>query len=331
MASGSYANKKPTPQEPVTGQLNIPLRTRALTKQLSMEPEEEEEEEQGEHPALVGTRFIASYARKLVQLVRPPEKMAMSYHANRSTAKYPTNRVVDEFATPPLQRHYTWLQPFIICLVIGVVSCAVLVSAGIFQRPGAPQLVNYFGGQVYSVQVGGNALVNKWQKNGPLAPQTSLPAHAGPYGVLGKPTLNVDFMNQVLAAYSSPAAGKAQKLYDLGVQYGIDPAFALAFFLHESSFGKAGEARSSLSLGNLRCIPNFKCQDGYAWFNTWEDGFEAWYKLIRNLYVAYWGLTTVDLIIPKYAPTSDNNNEAAYIASVKHSLDVWHSGQIFVS
>lgn len=323
MASGSYANKKPTPQEPVTGQLNIPLRTRALTNPPAAEPEEEEEE-QGEHP-------LQTLTSKVVQLVKPSDKIAMQYHANRSVAKQPTNRIVDEYAQPPLQRHRPWLQPLIICLVISVVFSAVLISAGMFQRPGQPQLVNYYGGQVYSVQVGGNALVSKWQGNGPLAPQTPLPTHSGPYSVLGKPTLSAAFMNQVLAAYGSPAAGKGQKLYDLGAQYGIDPAFALAFFLHESSFGKAGEARSSLSLGNLRCIPNFKCQDGYAWFNTWEDGFEAWYKLIRNLYVAYWGLTTVDLIIPKYAPTSDNNNEAAYIASVKHSLDVWHGGQIFVS
>lgn len=324
MASGSYANKKPTPQEPITGQLNIPLRTRALTNQLSTEPLEEEEEQE-EHP-------LHRLTDTLVQLVRPAEKITLPYHENRSMTKHPKNRVIDEFAPPPLQRHHPWLQPLIICLVLSVVFFAVLISAGMFQRPGSPQLVNYFGGQVYSVQVGGNALVRKWENNnGPLAPQTALPARSGPYSVLGKPTLTVAFMNQVLAAYGSPAAGKAQKLYDLGVQYGIDPAFALAFFLHESSFGKAGEARSSLSLGNLRCIPNFKCQDGYAWFNTWEDGFEAWYKLIRNLYVAYWGLTTVDMIIPKYAPTSDNNNEAAYIASVKHSLDVWHSGQIFVS
>ncbi|MBV8695533.1 MAG: hypothetical protein JO183_08615, partial [Ktedonobacteraceae bacterium] len=57
-------------------------------------------------------------------------------------------------------------------------------------------------------------------------------------------------------------------------------------------------------------------------------GFEAWYKLIRNLYVVIWGLTTVDAIIPRYAPTSDNNNEAAYIAAVKHSIDNWRAGVI---
>ena len=96
--------------------------------------------------------------------------------------------------------------------------------------------------------------------------------------------------------------------------------------MHESTFGTKGEARSRLSLGNLRCIPHYRCQDDYAWFDTWEDGFKAWYELIRNLYVAQWGLTTVDQIIPKYAPAADNNDEQAYINSLKHSLDTWHAG-----
>ena len=159
------------------------------------------------------------------------------------------------------------------------------------------------------------------------------------YSVIGKPSLSVDFINRVLAAYGSPAVGKGQALYDLGVKYGIDPAFALAFFQHESTFGKAGEANTTLSLGNLRCVPDAACintsgqqcqpqQSCYAAFPTWEAGFEAWYKLIRTLYVSAWGLTTVDQIIPKYAPTADHNDEANYIASLKHSLDTWHAGEV---
>jgi hypothetical protein len=139
----------------------------------------------------------------------------------------------------------------------------------------------------------------------------------------------------VLAQYNSPAAGKGQALYDLGVKYGIDPAFALAFFQHESTFGTRGEATKTMSLGNLRCISIRPCADqniggGYAQMQSWEDGFEIWYKLIRNLYVAEWGLTTVDQIIPRYAPTADHNNEAAYIASLKQSINTWHAGVITV-
>ena len=123
------------------------------------------------------------------------------------------------------------------------------------------------------------------------------PVHvSGPYSVLGKPSLSVKFINKVLAAYNSPASGKGPALYALGVKYGIDPAFALAFFFHESTFGRNGEASSTLSLGNLRCIPDAACvntsgqpcqanQSCYAAFPTWEAGFEAWYKLIHDLYI----------------------------------------------
>jgi len=228
------------------------------------------------------------------------------------------------------------LNRWVITTAIAVIFAVVLVSAAIFQRPGGPQLVSYFGGQVYDVQVGGN-LAGTWQSNKPMAPKVSIPVHPGPYAVLGKPTITVAFINEVLAAYHSPAAGKGQALYDYGVQYGIDPAFALAFFMHESTFGTAGEARITLALGNLRCIPNRPCvntegtacqtgQSCYAKFYSWEDGFQGWYALIRNLYIADWGLVTIDQIIPKYAPAADHNDETAYINALKHSISTWHAG-----
>ena len=151
-----------------------------------------------------------------------------------------------------------------------------------------------------------------------------------PYSVTGKPTLSVDFINQVLSAYGSPAAGKGQALYDLGVQYGIDPAYALAFFLHESTLGTQGEARITMSLGNLRCIASRPCVDkdrgGYAQMASWEDGFEVWYQLIKNYYVGKLGLITVDQIIPLYAPNADHNNEQGYIKALKHYVDTWQAG-----
>jgi hypothetical protein len=313
MASGSYA-KKSVPQEPMEIQSRIPPRA---TRQLPEETVEELETEAGLVPARTTTGNIQQY-------VRASESI-------KAAASYKPNKIISEFRLHPLERHKMWLSPLVICLVIGVIFSVVLLSSAIFQRPGAPQLVSWFGGKVYSVQVGGDLnTASSWETDQPMTPKVSIPAHMGPYAVMGKPTLTVDFMNKVLTGYNSPAAGKAQALYDLGVKYNIDPAFALAFFLHESTFGTAGEARKTLSLGNLRCIPNADCVDqdrgGYASFPSWESGFEAWYKLIRNLYVAQWGLITVDQIIPKYAPNSDNNNEQGYINSLKHCLDTWHAG-----
>jgi len=232
----------------------------------------------------------------------------------------------------PLTRHRIWFNPLIICMIVIVLGSLVIISAALYQRPGASQLVNDPSVRSFAIQVGGSVnFFNTWENsNGPITDKTPIPVHNGPYSVLGKPTINANFINRVLASYNSPAAGKGQALYDLGVQYGIDPVFALAFFMHESLFGTTGEARATLSLGNLRCIPTRPCIDqdrgGYAQMNSWVDGFEQWYKLIRNLYVAQWGRATVDQIIPKYAPNSDGNNEAAYIATLKHEIDTWHAG-----
>src|SRR2546421_3837692 len=70
------------------------------------------------------------------------------------------------------------------------------------------------------------------------------------YAVLGPPSVEASFINRVLAAYHSPAAGLGQALYNDGVRTSIDPVYALAFFMHESSFGITGEARKTLALGN---------------------------------------------------------------------------------
>ena len=182
-----------------------------------------------------------------------------------------------------------------------------------------------------------------------LTPQPGSTISNQHYAVTGKPTLTASFINTVLALYHSPAEGKGQALYDLGVQDGIDPAFALAFFFHESTLGTKGEASTTLSLGNLRCIKNAACvntvgnpcqsvESCYAAFPTWEAGFQAWYALILQGYIQgninqvigrkACPCTTIEQIIPIYAPVSDHNDEQAYIDSLAHSLDVWHSGQL---
>ena len=229
----------------------------------------------------------------------------------------------------PLEHHRPWMKPWLICSIFAIISLLVLISAGIYQRNGNT-VFNFNGGQTYDVQVGGTQ-AKDWQQVNPEPIKKTIKPATGPYAVLHAPTITADFINKVLAARNSPAAGKGQALYDLGVQYGIDPVFALAFFQYESGFGTAGMATTTLSLGNLRCYTGVECvttlsSGQYAKYNTWEDGFKAWYSLIRNYYVNQLGLTTVDTIIPTYAPPADNNNDASYIATLKQSIDTWHAG-----
>ncbi len=295
MASGNYAKKFVAPEPTTTV---IPPRA---TRQLPALKSEEEE-------------ATGKASLPIVRPVRSPQ-------------------VVDEFKERHLTRHSPWLRPLVICMVVGAIALFVLISAGLFQRPASPQLIVATNSQVFPIQVGGTlGAVNTWtNSNGPIALKTPIPSQAGPYSVVGQNSLSVDFMNRVLAYYHSPAAGKAQALNDDGVKYGLDSAYALAFFMHESLFGTTGVARVTLSLSNMRCVPEYRCLNengGYAIFDTWEQGFEAWFKLIRNLYVAYWGRITVDQIIPKYAPNSDHNNEAGYIAALKRTIDTWRAGII---
>lgn len=169
--------------------------------------------------------------------------------------------------------------------------------------------------------------------------QRNTPLHStNPYSVVGQPTMTAAQVDRVLQNAGSPAQGTGTAVYALSLKYGIDDAFAVAFFQHESTFGTRGEAQSSLSPGNLRCIPDAACvntsgqpcqteQSCYAAFPTWEAGFEAWYQLIRTLYVDIWHLTTIEQIIPRYAPNADHNDEANYISSVEASVAAFREVQ----
>ncbi len=150
-------------------------------------------------------------------------------------------------------------------------------------------------------------------------------AAAPPYQVDTAPTITVDRINAVLQEYNSPAAGTGQAFYDLGVRYGINPAVALAFFIHESAAGTKGVARVTNSVGNIRTTPGYRDYQGYRAYDSWTAGIEDFYKLIRDLYLDGWGLHTVADILPRYAPAADNNDTGAYITNVQNLIDSWRN------
>jgi hypothetical protein len=147
--------------------------------------------------------------------------------------------------------------------------------------------------------------------------------------VTGPPSVSAAFIDRVLTAAGSPAKGIGATMYRLGVQYGIDPVFALAFFRHESSFGLRGMAITTMSIGNIRCTPGWRCDPsgGYRAYASWAAGVADWYTLIKEVYIAD-GRDQVSTIIPKYAPAGDNNDEQAYIASVMADVNRWRGGHM---
>ena len=142
-------------------------------------------------------------------------------------------------------------------------------------------------------------------------------------------SLSAVFIDRVLATYGSPAVGLGRALYTDSRQFHIDDAYALAFFLHESSFGTAGVARFTRSLGNIRCSGNATCLEGYRSYASWQVGAWDWFRLLKQEYLPR-GLSTVQAIVPVYAPASDHNDVRVYIAAVLHAVGVWRAGRVWV-
>jgi hypothetical protein len=181
--------------------------------------------------------------------------------------------------------------------------------------------------ELYSFSGTGGVVISA--ADGPPVAAAPVAVPPGAMSVEGKPSLTVAKIEQVLRQYNSPAAGTGQYLYDTGLKYNIDPAFALAFFVHESTAGTKGVAVTTKSIGNIRQTANsgFDGYQGFRKYPTWEAGIEDWYKLIRNQYINGWGLRTVESIIPKYAPAADHNNPDSYINQVRTMVAGWRSGK----
>jgi hypothetical protein len=145
-------------------------------------------------------------------------------------------------------------------------------------------------------------------------PLNSNPNPVAPQGisVSGKPSVIPAKIDTVLRQYNSPAVGLGQAMYDLGLKYGIDPVF------------------ETKSIGNIRCTEGYECyktqgNGAFRKYASWADGTEDWYKLIKNLYIGKWNLTTVEKIVPVYAPAADKNNPNAYIQHVTKLVTQWRN------
>lgn len=148
-------------------------------------------------------------------------------------------------------------------------------------------------------------------------------AQAQDFSVMGPPSVSAQFIDKVLCEAQSPACHTGQALYEMGKQYRVDPVFALAFFQHESSFGKYGVARETLGLGNIRCSAGYTCKQGFRAYRSWSEGYRDWYVLIA-WYVGTLHKSTVAQIIPTYAPDVENDTPG-YIRAICQAVSTWRS------
>src|SRR5258708_5693109 len=174
-------------------------------------------------------------------------------------------------------RWYLWM------LLIGVLACIGVTFFPAFCTTG-PQVIPWLVDQIPASSAPAPVSAHAVQVSS---------AHPANGIVMGAPSLSPDFLNRVLAQGHSPAQGTGQALYDLSRQYQIDDAYALAFFKAESQYATTGMARVTRSLGNIRCAGYASCINGYRAYASYQQGYQDWYQLIRNLYVNTWHLVKV--------------------------------------
>lgn len=170
-----------------------------------------------------------------------------------------------------------------------------------------------------------NALVNR-------APLFVGPARpVGDYTLRAPPSVSAELIDRILASYGSPAAGTGQVWYNLGLKYGIDPAFAVAFFIHESGAGTASgwaglkpDGGTTHNVGNIICAGYSTCYGRFRDYASWEEGIDDWYKLIDVEYLNGRGHQTVADIIPVYAPSFENDVNG-YVNVVQRLVDQWRA------
>jgi hypothetical protein len=144
------------------------------------------------------------------------------------------------------------------------------------------------------------------------------------------PSLTAAQIDAILADAGSPAEGTGRIWYAEGVRRGIDPAFALAFFIHESSAatnpawaGWKPDGTHTHNVGNIICAGYPTCYGRFRDYPTWQAGIADWYRLIDDEYLAN-GHTTVAAIIPIYAPAHEND-VAGFVQAVTHLVATWRA------
>lgn len=164
------------------------------------------------------------------------------------------------------------------------------------------------------------------------APALALPPQFRPglYNPLGPSSISLETFQHFLKQGDSPALAEAASMYNACMRLFCDPAVALAFFQHESSMGRQGIAAETRSLGNIRCVAGTPCRTtsnngSFKLYASWTDGVIDWVILIRETYATKWKLYSLEQIIPRYAPSADNNNPTGYINAVKNLVDKYRN------
>jgi hypothetical protein len=119
-----------------------------------------------------------------------------------------------------------------------------------------------------------------------------------------------------------------ERVYQFASWQDIDPAFIAAIWAHETSqtpgvIGSSDLYRKSNNAGAIKAYGRWpKVAHNGAEFNIYESAQSGLFWLVGHLkeFYGHQGLYDVETVIPAYAPASDRNKPAAYIAAVLRDM-----------
>jgi hypothetical protein len=140
------------------------------------------------------------------------------------------------------------------------------------------------------------------------------------------PSISLDVYRQTLCQAGS-ACDEATAMYRALVDAGLDPALALAHAWKETSFGIAGAGRVPLrDLYGENCADEADFCDGrFSGFTSYTNATRAWAALMLSHGYIDAGLTTPDLVLPRYCPVGDGCDPAGYVVQIKQMVEGWRA------
>lgn len=153
---------------------------------------------------------------------------------------------------------------------------------------------------------------------------TPVPTEVPSDDIARSPTITIAEIDRVLESVNSPILPYSADVYVSGEQYGIDPVFALAFWMKESREASDGSvAEPDHNPGYTEGLSGDPRCGRWACWPTWPEGIAGWFHYMRVFFVDR-GITTVEDILPIYAPSTENNT-SGYILFVLQHVAEWRA------
>ena len=170
-----------------------------------------------------------------------------------------------------------------------------------------------------------------------MAPQFNVPVQVSTgYDYMAPPSISRERFMSIICGYrSSPVCPEAGDIYDFLVGEGFDPVLALAHMRKETEFGTTGIGTPGQPPNESRGLYGVDCNGDADWcdggrpqsaFYSYLNATKAWVKLMKSPTYIGRGLTSPDLVLPVYCPSSECGTQG-YIENMHNWIREWRALQ----